>query len=527
MPTACPLLGTLDESYNPGPPVEYPSFENHCLAADETDSLLLADQATFCLAGHYRGCPRYRAAQAMAGAKLDARGRPDPTAYARSASAAAGDYAGLDESPLLSDQLRIGSLAPQGSDPAARRRWTFMGAGLIFAVVLFCGAIFALYSGWRYVDAVLQEQIAGSVNTVSASTNNAGPAPEQSAWVVVTATPSQPAVQPPAAVTQFPAAAQQFPAAVPPTPGEPPVIAVDPAAAATALAAATPPNVVLAPAGEPTVDLSLPIPTRRPTPVFDLPTSTPASAELPTATPVPPTNTPAPLGTPAVYFAAAQPFLMEGECTSIVWNVQNVREVYYENTGVDGRGQREECVQDLVHTYKLLVVYADGNSKLYTTTVTMLMPTETWTPTPTFTDVPYMTPTWTPEPPSPTPTPNVNYGVALAVNGNSTPTCKAGARCEFGLFVTNTGGGVDNLLVSVVQQGQWSAILCRQDGVCAANNLAITGVGAGNIALITFRADFPADAAGKSTTYGFQGVSTGSGGSVSSSVLSVEVKLEQ
>ena len=64
----CPFLGTLDETYKRGPHVDYPSFENRCLAVDEYGEdeacvVMLSDQATFCLSSGHALCPRYQAAQ--------------------------------------------------------------------------------------------------------------------------------------------------------------------------------------------------------------------------------------------------------------------------------------------------------------------------------------------------------------------------------------------------------------------------------------------------------------------------------
>ncbi len=55
--------------------------------------------------------------------------------------------------------------------------------------------------------------------------------------------------------------------------------------------------------------------------------------------------TPAPLGTPIVLFAPKDKELMKGDCTMVQWNVQNVREVYYENLPENGQGEREECMR--------------------------------------------------------------------------------------------------------------------------------------------------------------------------------------
>ncbi len=515
--TPCPYLGTQDEQFHPGPPIEYPSFENHCLTADDQDSLLLADQATYCLSGGYRHCPRYRAAQAMANPG-------DPAAVASAPLPAFG------ESPLASDQLRAGPVYFDADDEraAGRRRWAWLGAAVMFMTVMLCGAMLAAYTGWQYIQETLTERaLAGRVDTVA----SAAPSPAAPLWVVMTAT-TQPLALPPSATPQSPPQSPPtvqeaaFPLAVTPTPAPPNLVIApgdgsDPnAAPVIVVEPQTNNNVILpAPVVEAPVDVQAQIPTRRPTPVFDIPTSTPGQ---PTPTPTF-TLTPTPLGTPIVFFSAAETALQDGECTIISWNVANVREVYYENTGVDGRGQKEECLNDLVEIYKLTVILPDGVTRVYTTSVTMLMPTPTPLPTPTFTPEPELTPTWTPPPPTPTPTSSVVYGVAVNVNGSTRHTCTTGQDCEIGLVVINTGNAIDNLLVGIAEASAWPAMLCRQDGVCATNNLALTTVGPGNAAYIVLRVSVPADTAGQSQTIGVQAVSSGSGGASSSGVTQVEI----
>lgn len=62
---SCPYLGTLDVRNKQQPGVAYPSFENHCFADPKLvgDTLLLGDQATYCLFGGCRHCPRFQQAQ--------------------------------------------------------------------------------------------------------------------------------------------------------------------------------------------------------------------------------------------------------------------------------------------------------------------------------------------------------------------------------------------------------------------------------------------------------------------------------
>ncbi|MEZ4733347.1 MAG: hypothetical protein R3E79_40140 [Caldilineaceae bacterium] len=151
------------------------------------------------------------------------------------------------------------------------------------------------------------------------------------------------------------------------------------------------------------------VPTRRPTPVFELPTSTPVPLE-PTATA---TETPTPpiLGTPVVIFGPDDSAVPPGECTNIRWHVVNVREVYYENQAAFGDGVKEECIDDEADSYALTVIFGDGQSKIFTTTVGVLWLTPTPRLTSSFTPEPMHTETWTPEPPTATPTPNVYYAV--------------------------------------------------------------------------------------------------------------------
>ncbi len=123
------------------------------MAADDRDMLLLADQATYCLAGGCRLCPRYRAAQAMA-----THGRVD--------SSTAAEVAG---GVLASDQLRPELMAIAGDDEAiqTRRRWAWMSTAVVFIAMMLCGASLATYSGWQQVQSFLDERQAGSVQSVA------------------------------------------------------------------------------------------------------------------------------------------------------------------------------------------------------------------------------------------------------------------------------------------------------------------------------------------------------------------------
>ncbi len=323
--------------------------------------------------------------------------------------------------------------------------------------------------------------------------------PTPAVYVVMTATP-QPVV---IAAPQQPAVGAGnggdtgiipvLPQAVTPTP-----IRIDPGAlgAGTGTSTGSSGTVIGDPAeGTPVVDVELLVPTRRPTPVFDVPTSTPlagdaaagtgenAVASVPTNTPVP---TPAPLGTPIVMFAPKDKELMKGDCTMVQWNVKNVREVYYENLPENGQGEREECMRKAEdQVYTLLVVLSDGSPQTYTTTVAYLPPTPTVTVTPSFTPEPVFTPTWTPEPATPTPPPNMYYATNLAVNGSPDIQCAAGQTCEVGLLVTNGGSGTDNVTVMLLSSEGFPVQLCRPDGVCGSGGLPINNIGASNTAFVT------------------------------------------
>jgi hypothetical protein len=521
----CPLLGTLDDSGSPHPHVDYPSFENRCLVSDERDTLLLADQATYCLSGGFGVCPRYRVAQTTAQG-----GRVDPRAAAD-----------LTDGMLASDQLRPELMAMAAEDGAGRRRFAWLGAAAMFVTIALCGATFAAWSGWQQVQAYLSDRSVGTVQALAA-----GGALQSPEYIVVTATPVTVALAPtnelavlappagaatgasaaasapqqqvqqyPVAVTATPGAAPPGgaspPAGAPPQEGDPPLIVVEPLGHSSRLPATDPSAAT--PSSPP--NLLLEVPTRRPTPVFDIPTSTPA-AEASTATPTQ-TPSPTPMGTPVIVFAPAQQAVPDGECTMISWNVENVREVYYENIGVDGRGQREECVDDVLEVYRLVVILPDGSARTYTTTVTMLQPTATPSPTPTFTPQPVLTPTWTPQPPTPTATPSVKYGVSVANAGAVEVVCAPGSSCELPFVAVNSGTGTDSVRVNLVEIGPWSAQICRGDGVCSAASVEISDVGAGSSAYVTLRVSVPAGASGAGN-YGVQAVSLGSGGVMVSNI---------
>ena len=527
----CPFLGTLDANNRRGPHVEFPSFENHCLAGATPELILLGDQAMYCLGAACVSCPRYRTGAAYA--QDQALG----TAFVPFVNTAEDTWT-ANAAPSGPELAMLGAASLDEDDAGSRARWGKLGAALIFATVLLCGSLTAAYSGWQWVTRDLRPQTAGRVDVAGNTgieTSTAG-VPTPAVYVVMTATPQPVVVAPP----QQPGAGNAgdtgiipvLPQAVTPTP-----IRIDPGAIGTAPGSETGSNgaTIGEPAeGTPLVDVELLVPTRRPTPVFDVPTSTPLAGDIaantaagtealaPTNTPAP---TPAPLGTPIIMFAPKDKELMKGDCTMVQWNVKNVREVYYENLPENGQGEREECMrkaEDQVFT--LLVVLADGSPQTYTTTVAYLPPTPTVTVTPSFTPEPVFTPTWTPEPPTPTPPPNMVYATGLTVNGSSDIQCAAGQTCEVGLLVTNGGSGTDNVTVMVLASEGFPVQLCRPDGVCGSGGLPINNIGASNTAYVTAQFSVPADAPSQARgTASFQARSDGSGGGITSGVVNISV----
>ena len=510
MAELCPHLGVVDHNNRRQPPIEFPSFENQCLAAGAGELILLGDQATYCFSRDYRSCPRLRHAQVAADeTNLEFVPLHAHAEDAWSSSFPPDGEPGAGFTPLL-------GVDTDSDDRAGRRRWAWIGATLVFASVFLCGGMVASYTGWQWIARNLPARTAnGRLDTVSAASTapvvylvqTATPDPTVQAQAVVSG-PAVPVIVAPPATD----ATSVFPAAVTPTP-----IVLAPPLADAVTGEATPELVAIAPP----INVDAPIPTRRPTPIFDLPTSTPISELLPAPTA---TATPVPLGTPVIIFAADEPELKAGRCTIVRWNVKNVREVYYQNLPMSGQGEREECIEDESRILSLLVVLGDGSSQVYTTTVTYLPPTPTPTVTPSFTPEPEFTPTWTPIPLTATPAPIVNYGVALTVNGATTLTCGPGQTCDAGLLVTNAGDASDTLIVTITQGGAFASQLCRPDGVCAGNDLNIANVGPGNTAYVSLRVTAPADAtSGQSTVYALLAASAGSGRTVASSTVNVTV----
>ena len=514
----CIHLGALDNRNRRSGHVEYPSFENQCFAGETPGLVMLGDQATFCLSGECKRCPRFHAARQVEPAASV--GAPASAAAAwRMQSEAAAGVVGLDNAAFMADSV-------EGA--GTRRHWAWAAAGLMFMVALLCGSMVTAYTGWQWVSRNLPAGVAaGRVETLAQPPQAAAPP----VYLVLTATPAQVAAAPVATVAEStvapPAgssgvgAALSFPAAVTPTP-----ITIRPAGSVGGSPAESLPVVGQPGTPEPTpvVDLALLVPTRRPTPEFDIPTATPLPAPAaPTAIVEQPTATPQISGTPWIVFAPAQSMLMRGECTFVRWTVRNVREVYYENLPVNGQGEREECIERRSMEYKLMVILGDGTSQVYTTTIEYLAPSPTPSSTPSFTPEPVYTPTWTPAPPTETPTPSVFRAVGMSINGNGDITCSQGQTCEIGLLVTNGGSDVDDLSVIITAGNPIPLQICRADGVCSGSMLPLSSVGPANTAYIVAKIAIPGDATAQTASWSFQAYSQGSGGAVSSLPVSISV----
>ena len=523
--SVCPFLGTVDTDQHSGSHIEYPSFENRCLATARGDSVMLTDQATFCLSSGHQYCPRFVAAPRAKGQPTSAVAELDEASISENmvlnSEVLAGDLHDLDQA------VKEGYLVQRRS----KKRWGWIGASMVFIVSLLCGGLSASYVGWQLVNSELLAIRPGTIDTLASAP---APAPPQ-VYLIVTATSEAPdATATPSALAAVPQQASSpgvaFPQAVTPT-----AIIVGQAASTTSLQGGTidgrpaenrivqAPAIVDAEQVAAAESIQLTVPTRRPTPILDIVANTPVP-DQPSPTP---TWTPTiALGTPIVIFAAQDSALTTGKCTTVTWHVENVRAVFYENLGVNGHGEKEECLRDSDGDYLLTVVLEDGSTKTYTETVELIVPTETPTATPTFTPESEPTATWTPIVPTDTPTPDRNFGAILDVEGGSHQKCGAEQTCEVGLLITNTSNTIDNLTVEVVQSGAWSQQLCRLDGVCSESRLNLVAVGPSNTAFIRLVISVPSDASAHMSTYAVRVLSDGSNGTAGSDIVGIEIEVE-
>jgi len=398
-----------------------------------------------------------------------------------------------------------------------------MWAGMVslLLVLFLCGGSVAAYAGW---------QLVGRGIVTLAQRVDDQPADTESGQLImlVTATPA-PATPGPGVIVMAeqptPTPTFDFPQAVTATPASdglvgPIVIttptpqnqdASDPLAPelATAVAGAL---IITQPGDTP------PTPTRRPTPEFVVPTSTPGAPLVgdvfftPTPTPV--------LLEARISFRSAHQTLPPGSCTILFWDVENVRAVFLDGMGVTGKGEREVCLRTTSQSYTLTVLKADGIQESSTLTVEIVPHTPTPTITPTNTPVLTPTPTWTPEgTPVATPVPP-NHGVRVTADGGNQKECTPGQVCEVMLLVENTGSLADEMFVNLGKSGPWVASICRDDGSCGDTALSV-GVGPGTWRAVLLRVQVPGDASGQNYTFQVEAVSGNSGRTVSSGQVPV------
>ena len=190
------------------------------------------------------------------------------------------------------------------------------------------------------------------------------------------------------------------------------------------------------------------------------------------------------------------------------WYVQNVREVYYENLPMNGKGEHEECIEKANETYTLVTILENGAAQVYTTTVKYLAPTPTVTPTPSFTPVPCHTDL---DPGCPRRRrPRCRFVCRGAgPQRQRRCDCAAGQSCEAALLYQ----WWFRRRQPERRPGCWPfpVLLCRPDGVCGAGSLLFSAVGPGNTAYLVARFTVPEGATAQTATYQFQAYSEGSG----------------
>lgn len=509
----CPHLGAVDAEKKRCDAVTYPSFENRCFVAhlidpttdelDSRDQLLFREQATYCLGAGHQICPRFRTIPAGGGDFVLADGSSIPL------------------SPLLSGD---GSVFDEPAEPSRLPMWTGLVSMLL--VLFLCGGSVAAYAGWQLVGRGIVT-LAQRVDNQPAQSESGQlivlvtmtPAPTSSgavggvAVLVEQPTPTPTFVFPPA-VTATPSTDGLIGPVVITTPTPQNQAANDPLLPelATAVAGAL---IITQPGDTP------PTPTRRPTPEFVVPTSTPG---LPLVGEQFSTPTPTPVVLEAkISFRSAHQTLLPGTCTILFWDVENVRAVFLDGMGVAGKGEREVCLRTTSQSYTLTVLKMDGIQETSTLTVQIVPHTPTPTITPTNTPVLTPTPTWTPEgTPSATPVPP-SFGVNVVVDGGNQKECTPGQSCEVMLLVENTGSLADEMFVNLGKSGPWTASICRDDGACADTALSV-GVGPGTWRAVVLRAQVPGDATGQNYTFQVEAVSGNSGRTVSSGQVPVTLR---
>lgn len=540
----CPHLGAPLDDETRGPAQDYPSFENRCYAVEwitpdfdemeSRDQLLLADQATYCLGSGHKLCPRFRLLT----------GQPP---IASEFVAVADSPEDGETSDANADPLLVAELRPELIDDfAARPRLgLWIGAASLFVVLLLCGGSLAIYTGWQLVGRGLLP-IGQRLAQVSA------PPEQNQIFLLVTPTPATsptpvglptvPILVQQPSLLPTPQATFAFPQAVTPTPGSSLAaqilnnaaddVASDPASDPAAPVQQTGPVVITTPtptgaAANTGVDPSDPqlatavaapvittpdgltAPTRRPTPTFAVPTSTPGDPTIIVVTATPTPDYP----DAVIEFRAAHQSVLPRDCTTLYWRVENVRAVFFDNEGVWGQGERRVCLDQTSNSYTLSVLLMDGREENRTITVEVLPYTPTPTPTPTFTPVLTPTPTWTPQGTPSATVPAPQYGVSLAADGGNQRGCAVGQVCELVIQVQNTGNLADEIFLDLAKDGAWTTQICRGDGLCGETAISL-GIGPGNQLPVYVRVTVPADAAGQSANIQINAASGNSNRSV-------------
>lgn len=186
----CHYLGTIDEKNNPCMPIDYPSFENRCLVepVPAESSLLLADQATYCLSGGYSYCPRYQQIELSNHRSFEAGSMSHDGiefAYHETLDASSSNLHPKSPAtfpasvhmliPLESDILNQ-TIDPEDGDyffSAAdhflegnretqnrRNQIVWLVSSAAFSVVFLCGIILAMVAGWQLVQSNLLTALA-------------------------------------------------------------------------------------------------------------------------------------------------------------------------------------------------------------------------------------------------------------------------------------------------------------------------------------------------------------------------------
>jgi hypothetical protein len=552
----CPYLGSCGKDGTRGPAQDYPSFENQCFALELIDplqdelasqlQLLLTDQATYCLARGHKLCPRYQTLHGRQRATTPAPVSPGTSSRgAEGTVAAAPEGVGAYPNPGLMDELAYEEMPERGPRPGF---WLGL-ASLIFVFVL-CGGSLATYVGWQMVGQ-------GLVPLSQRLQALANPPAQEQVFLLVTPTPAtlaQVSLLP--TLTPTPTPDFNFPAAVTPTPialgeginGEriddeegsnqqigPVVITTPtpgqfnpaedgenqenpgPAPADPALATAVSAPVII------TTPNGLQAPTRRPTPlIIEAPTSTSGDPLV-----IVVTATPTPTFPEAkVTFRAAHQLLPPRDCTTLFWEVENVRAVFLDNEGVAGKGERRVCIQYVAQTHNLSVLRLDGVQEDHPVTIDLLVFTPTPTATPTATPVVTPTPTWTPVGGVAFPTAEApRQSVTLTIDGGNQRLCYVGQPCETIVQVNNNGDLADEIFVDVGKQGPWQVELCRPDFVCGETSVSV-GVGAGDRRPVVLRAVIPAESQGQSYSFEVVGSSGNSGRTVRSNPVLIVISIE-